>query len=128
MVQNRKKRIFVAFAIEDEKFRNFLTGQSLNTRTPFEYTDMSAKEPWDRQWKTNCRTRIKGCDGVIALLSENSLSADGQKWEIKCAKEEGIPLVGLYIHRGDTSSPQEMDGIRKIKWDWDDIMTFIESL
>lgn len=36
-----KKVIFVAFAIEDEKSRDFLKAQSLNTRSPFEYVDMS---------------------------------------------------------------------------------------
>lgn len=36
-----KKTIFVAFAIEDERQRDFLKGQSLNTNSPFEYVDMS---------------------------------------------------------------------------------------
>jgi hypothetical protein len=31
---------------------------------------------------------IKGCDGVNAMLSRNSLRATGQKWEIACAKDE----------------------------------------
>ena len=35
-----KKTIFVAFAIEDERQRDFLKGQSLNTNSPFEYVDM----------------------------------------------------------------------------------------
>jgi len=122
------KRIFVAFAIEDKQMRDLLKGQSLHTNLPFEYTDMSVKEPWDSKWKTNCRTRIKGCDGVIALLSRNSLVADGQKWEINCAKEEGIPLIGMYISNNDTSSPKEMDGIRKIKWVQENIKGFIDEL
>lgn len=122
------KRIFVAFAIEDRVSRDFLKGQSLHTNSSFEYIDMSAKEPWDSNWKTNCRTRIKGCDGVIALLSSNSLSADGQKWEITCAKEEGVQLIGMYIHASDTSSPKEMDGVRKIKWSRDEINDFIDKL
>lgn len=32
-----KKVIFVAFAIEDERQRDFLKGQSLLTSSPFEY-------------------------------------------------------------------------------------------
>ena len=39
-----KKTVFVAFAIEDEKQRDLLKGQSLNTKAPFEYIDMSVKE------------------------------------------------------------------------------------
>jgi hypothetical protein len=53
-----KKVIFVAFAIEDERQRDFLKGQSLNTRSPFEYIDMSVKEPYDQEWKERVGTRI----------------------------------------------------------------------
>ena len=62
-----KKTIFVAFAIEDERQRDFLKGQSLNTNSPFEYVDMSVKEAYDTDWKNKVRTRIKRSDGVIAL-------------------------------------------------------------
>jgi len=40
-----KKVLFVAFAIEDERQRDFLKGQSLHPRAPFEFIDMSVKEP-----------------------------------------------------------------------------------
>lgn len=43
-----KKVIFVAFAIEDERQRDFLKGQSLLTNSPFEYIDMSVKEAYIR--------------------------------------------------------------------------------
>ena len=46
-----KKVVFVAFAIEDEAQRNLLKGQSLNTKTPFEYIDMSVKDAYDTEWK-----------------------------------------------------------------------------
>ncbi len=38
-----KKVFFVAFAIEDERQRDFLKGQSLNTNSPFEHVGMSVK-------------------------------------------------------------------------------------
>ena len=122
------KRIFIAFAVEDKSYRDLLRGQSKLGDSPIEYVDMSAKEPWSDSWKTRCRTRIKGCDGVIALLSSNSLSADGQKWEIKCAKDEDVDLIGVYIHSDDSSYPSEMNGVKKIKWTWDGIADFINGL
>lgn len=48
------KRVFISFAIEDEKFRTFLVAQAKNENSPFEFTDMSVKEPWDSEWKKNC--------------------------------------------------------------------------
>lgn len=122
------KRVFVSFAVEDAYARDFLRGQAKNANSPFEFTDMSVKEPWDSSWKTNCRTRIKGCDGVVALLSKNSLKATGQQWEIQCAIDEGIPLLGVYIQKADTSYPSEMAGKRKIFWSWDGIAEFINGL
>lgn len=89
-----KKRIFVSFAIEDERTRDLFVGQSRNTKTPFDFIDMSVKKPWDEEWKRNCRTRIKGCDGFIVLITKNLKNGSGALWEIKCAIEEGIPLLG----------------------------------
>jgi hypothetical protein len=72
-----KKVIFVAFAIEDESIRDLIKGQSLNTRTPFEYIDMSVREAYDEEWKKRVRTRILRSDGVLAIVSKNSLTSSG---------------------------------------------------
>ena len=85
-----KKTVFVAFAIEDERQRDFLKGQSLGPRSPYEFIDMSVKKAYDSEWKAKVRTRIRRSDGVIVLVSKNSLSSSGQKWEVLCAKEAGL--------------------------------------
>ena len=71
-----KKRIFISFAVEDKVLRDFLVGQARNDNSPFEFYDMSVKTPWDHAWKTNCRTKIKGCDGVIAIITSNTKNAN----------------------------------------------------
>jgi hypothetical protein len=126
----KNNRIFISFAVEDEKYRNMLRGQARNEASPFEFVDMSAKEPWDEKWKTNCRTRIKGCDGVIALVSKNTAKASGALWEIRCAKEEGVPIRGVYTNSDDkpASLPNELSGVRVVNWTWDNITSFLESL
>ncbi len=96
-----KKVIFVAFAIEDQTQRDFLKGQSVNAKCPFEFIDMSVKEPYDKEWKERVTTRIRRSDGVIALISKNSLSSTGQQWEIQCAKDESKPLLGVYAYATD---------------------------
>lgn len=122
------KRIFIAFASEDEYARDFLIGQAKNHDSPFEWTDMSVKEPYEEEWREKVRSRIKGCDGVIALLSKNSLTADGQLFEISTAKDEEVPLIGVYISKEDKSKPDEMAGVKCIEWTWDGIADFVESL
>lgn len=123
-----KKVVFVAFAIEDERQRDFLKGQSLNTTSPFEYTDMSVKEPYDSDWKERVRTRIRRSDGVIALVSKSTSNSSGQKWEINCAKEEGKKLIGLWAYSDDRTEPAILNGTRIIVWTWDGIAKFIDSL
>ena len=123
------KRVFIAFASEDETTKILFTGQSKNAKVTYEFIDMSIKEPYDAKWKTNCRTRIKGCDGVIALISKNTKTAEGELWEIDCAKDEKIPLTGIYIKGGAyIDKPTNMYGILCKEWTWDNVKEFIESL
>lgn len=122
------KRIFVAFAVEDKSSRDLLKGQEVLAGSPIDYVDMSVKNPWSEDWKTRCRSRIRGCDGVIALLSRNTLNASGAKWEIKCARDEGKPLLGVYIHKNDKSKPGEMGNAPAIEWTWDGIANFIKRI
>ena len=124
------KRIFISFAIEDENLRDFLVGQAKNEKSPFSFVDMSVKQPWDSAWKTKCRTKIKGCDGVLAIVTKNSKSAAGQLWEVECAKDEGIARRGIYGSKDDrpASLPKEFEGMRVVNWTWENIKNWIDSL
>ena len=124
------KRIFISFAIEDANLRDLLVGQSKNDKCPFEFYDMSVKEPWDSEWKKKCRTKIKGCDGLIAIVTKNTKNASGQLWEISCAKEEKIPGKGIYGYSDDkpSSLPTELQGISVSEWKWDTIKKWINTL
>ncbi|MDQ8144422.1 TIR domain-containing protein [Chryseobacterium sp. CFS15] len=120
-----KKVIFIAFAIEDERQRDFLKGQSLHPRAPFEFVDMSVKQAYDSGWQSKVRTRIKRSDGVIVLVSKNSLSSTGQKWEINCAKEEGKKILGIYAYSDDRTF---ISGVNTKVWSDSNISDFIDSL
>ncbi|WP_283444201.1 TIR domain-containing protein [Noviherbaspirillum suwonense] len=120
-----KKVVFVAFAIEDERQRDFLKGQSLHPRAPFEFIDMSVKEPYDKDWKDRVRTRIRRSDGVIVLVSKNSLTSSGQKWEIECTKEEKKPLRGIWAYTDDRTN---LNGVPTYVWSDKNISDFIDSL
>jgi hypothetical protein len=122
------KRIFVGFAVEDKQYRDLLRGQSKLGGCPIDYTDYSVKKPWDSAWKTECRKRIKGCDGFIALLSTNVKAADGARWEIKTAVEEGVPLLGVHIFKDDDYKPPEIGTKKTIRWTWDGIGNWIKGL
>lgn len=124
---SNKKTVFIAFAMEDEASRTLFTGQRVNARTPFEFVDMAVKEPYETQWKERVRTRIRRSHGVVALISASTSRAAGQLWEIKCAVEEGKPLLGIWIgdHR---TKPIEMGGAPCKVWTWEAVAQFIDGL
>jgi hypothetical protein len=105
--------------------RDLIKGQSLNTRTSFEYIDMSVKEAYDEEWKKRVRARILRSDGVLAIVSKNSLTSSGQKWEIQCAKDEKKPVRGIW---GYTDDRTNLVGVNTMVWTWDNIANWIDSL
>ena len=120
-----KKTIFIAFAIEDERIRNMIKGQSLNTNSPFEYVDMSVKDAYAEEWKKKVRTRILRSDGVLVIASKNSPSSSGQKWEIKYAREEKKKVRGIWAYESDRTN---LAGVNTMVWTWDNIAKWIDSL
>lgn len=123
-------RIFTSFAIEDVRLRNALVGQARNEKAPFSFVDMSVKEPWDEAWKTRCRTKIRGCDGVIGIVTSNSPKASGQLWELWAADEEEVPVLLIYGYQDDRPAnlPDPVRGRRIHTWTWDNIAAFLARL
>lgn len=126
----RLKRIFISFAIEDEKYRDYLVMQAKNDRSPFSFVDMSVKQPWtEKVWKQKCRTKIKSCDGMIVLLSKNTWHSSGTRWEIKCANQEGVPVIGMHIRKNDPGAiPPELNRKKIIKWSWKNLAKALEKI
>jgi hypothetical protein len=122
------KVVFIAFAMEDERARHLFTGQRLNTNTPFSFVDMSVKEPYKTEWKDQVRIRVKRSNGVIALISSHTPRATGQLWELRCAREEGKPILGLWIEDGYRTKPLEMGAAPVKAWTWDNVSSFINSI
>lgn len=65
---------------------------------------------------------------MIALLSKTVRLAEGARWEVKCAVEERIPVLGVHISQDDRYAPPEIAGQRIIAWTWDGIARFIRQL
>lgn len=128
--KTKRKRIFVSFAIEDIQYRDFLVSQARKEKSPFDFIDMSAKKAWKQsEWKRKCRTKIKGCDGVIALISKNTHLAHGARWEIQCALEEKVPTIGMQVKWNNKGAkPKELKNRKVIRWTWDNIEAFINKL
>jgi len=47
---------------------------------------------------------------------------------MKCAVEEGIPIIGVHIHKDAKGAiPSELSGKKIINWSWSGISNFIGS-
>ncbi len=122
-------RIFLVYAEEDYKFRDLLLSQAKSAKAAVEFADMPTKQPWVERWKGTCRTRVFECDGAIVLVSRKTKQGTGVKWELECALNAGIPLLGVYGEKCDYSSlPEELRDERLIEWNWAEIAAFIDSI
>jgi len=128
--KEKRKRIFISFAIEDIEYRDYLVEQAREKNSPFDFIDMSVKKEWSqKEWKDRCRTKIKRCDSVIALLSKRTHLAGGARWEMKCAREEGVKIIGMHIFKNNKGAiPKELKGKRVIEWSWNNLEKFIKQL
>ena len=61
----------------------------------------------------------------MRLVSKNSLTSSGQKWEISCAKEEKTKIKGIWAYTDDRTN---IVGVNTVVWTWDAIKNFIDSL
>lgn len=125
-----KKLIFISFPMKNKVYRDYLIKQAKSERSPFEFIDMSVKKPWKKiEWKRRCNAKIRRCDGVIVLLSNHTYHASGVRWEMKCANENCIPIIGMHIKKNEQYSiPPELKGKKVITWNWNDLEKFIKQL
>ena len=126
----RSKRVFISFSMKDSEYRDHLVNQARSQKSPFEFMDMSVKEPWkEAEWKHRCRTKIKRSDAVIVLLSKNTWHSSGLRWEIKCALEEQKPIIGMHIKKNEKGAiPPELKGKRIITWSWVNLEKFVNGI
>lgn len=66
---------------------------------------------------------------MISIITSNTRNADGQLWEIKCAKDEGIPVIGIYGSSNHTGSiPSDCGYVRIMDWTWSNIANWLRTL
>ena len=121
-------RIFVIYAEEDHLCFDRLSEQARTARLSVEFDRMQVKQPWVPMWKTQCRTRIFACDGAIVFLSKRTQQGIGISWELACARESQVPMLGVHADKHEKGPvPEELRGSRLIEWNWPEIARFIQS-
>jgi len=125
-------RAFISFDYDHNiTQKNLFIGQARNSKTPFSIQDWSAKEAMPQnEWEDTVETKINKCNMVIILVGRYMASAVGVKKEIAMAKEQDVPIFGVYVDGADTNSnlPEGLARSRVVSWDWDKIADKIDEM
>src|SRR5258708_22567606 len=125
-------RAFISFDFDhNENEKRLFAGQSKNSRTPFNIADWSSKSSLPQStWEKTIKEKINKCNMVIVLVGKYIASASGVAKEIKWAKEQDVPIFGVYVGGANSSSnlPEGLARDRVIPWHWDKIATEIDQV
>jgi hypothetical protein len=120
-------RAFVSFDFDHNETEKMLfVGQAKNSRTPFSIQDWSAKSSMPQsQWEALVKEKM-----LIVLVGKTMASASGVAKEIELAKDQTVPVFGVYVGGADSSSslPAGLPRNRTIQWDWDAIAGAIRQM
>ena len=125
-------RAFVSFDFDhDETQRTLFIGQSKNSKTPFSIQDWSAKSSMPQsQWEAIVKDKINKCNMSIVLVGKTMASASGVPKEIKMAKDQDVPVFGVYVVGANSNSnlPSGLPRNRTIIWNWDSIAAAVKQM
>ncbi len=124
-------RAFISFDFDNNSTEKLLfAGQAKNSRTPFSIQDWSSKSTLPQtQWEASIKDKINKCNMLIVLVGKSMSTATGVVKEIKMAKDQNVPVFGVYIDGADSSStlPEGLLRNRTIAWDWDKIASMVDQ-
>lgn len=125
-------RAFISFDFDhDETEKVLFVGQGKNSKTPFTMQDWSAKSSMAQsKWEAIVKEKINKCNMVIVLSGKTMASAIGVAKEIAMAKDQDVPIFGVYIDGANTSRnlPKGLQRNRTIAWKWDKISDAIDQM
>jgi hypothetical protein len=122
------KTVFLAFAEQDELFRNLFTAQWDRAGDQARFVEPPGNGTSPDEWKQDVRDRIRRSDGVIALIGGGTPDSDAARWQIRCAVAEDKPLLGLWVEPEARKKPAEMGPARCETWTWENIGNFLDRL
>ena len=125
-------RVFVSFDFDhNETEKNLFIGQSKNSKTPFNIEDWSSKSSLPQnQWEALIKDKINKCNMLIVLSGQTMASASGVAKEIKMAKDQDVPVFGIYVAGANSNSnlPTGLQRNRTISWNWESIANAISQM
>ena len=125
-------RVFISFALKDIELRDKLIEQLKQTHPEFNFVFMPEKKSWESAWKAECQGQVDGCDGAIGLITTNTMRADGQLWELRCALDSQMKLLLIgddaMCEMSAKKLPELIRGEDILPWESATISSFLNRL
>ena len=82
------------------------------------------------EWESIVKDKINKCNMLIVLVGKTMASATGVAKEITMAKDQDVPVFGVYVDGADSTSnlPAGLQRNRTISWDWEKIASAIDQM
>ena len=125
-------RAFISFDFDHNETEKILfVGQAKNSKTPFSIQDWSAKSSMAQsEWEKIVKDKINKSNMLIVLVGKYMASASGVAKEITMAKDQNVPIFGVYVGGADTNStlPAGLARNRTISCDWEEIAAAVKQM
>ena len=123
-----KTVIFVSYAPGDRKEGMMIGDQCCNPFSTFAVIGRSEALEGSDNWEAKTRELIKQAKMVVMVVGKDTAQAANVIREIGIAREEGIPVWGVYIDKAYQDSVPETFGTGPmIEWNWEHLCNTILS-
>ncbi len=125
-------RAFVSFDFDHNQTEKALfAGQAKSdSPTPFTVQDWSSRTSLPQAtWEAEIKKKIGRTNMCIVLVGKTMASATGVAKEIAMAKEQKVPVFGVYVG-GATSISNLTVGLarnRTVGWNWDKVAVVVDQ-
>jgi hypothetical protein len=90
-------KILITCAAEDDAYLKRLQSYG-STATDTKWVILPGQPCAGPQWRDQCRDAVRKSDGLVVLLSKNTMRCPQARYAIYCAIEEKRPVAGMYVH------------------------------
>ncbi len=125
-------RAFLSFDYDhNEKKKVLFAGQcSSQSPTPFTVSDWSSKSALPQaQWEAEIKKKIGWTNMLIVLVGRSMGTATGVAKEIVMAKDQDVPVFGVYVDGAGTGStlPTGLPRNRTVSWTWTNVAAWVKQ-
>lgn len=124
-------RVFLVCAPQDLKYAELIAAKARGDRMPLAFDSFGDGRPSELSWQLECRRRIRSARTAVVLVSPHTSSSARAMWQVRCARQEGVPVLGITLAFDDTAGPAQgasVDADALVKWKWKAIAATLTRL